>query len=163
MLPDFHLDLPACLRVVPQKLLGVLPALSDLGIIVGIPCTALHHDAAVGCQIQDIAHCGDPLSKHDVKLRLPERRCDLVLYNFHSGPVADDLAALLQSLDPPDVQPDRRIEFQRTASGSRLWIAEHDSDFLPELIDEDDHAVGLADDRCRFLSAWDISLAWSPT
>ena len=55
MFPDFHLYLSARLRIVAKELLCILPSLPDLGILIGIPRTALHHDPAVCRQIQDVA------------------------------------------------------------------------------------------------------------
>ena len=105
MFPDFHFNLSACLRIVAEKLLGILSSLSDLGIMIGIPGTALHHYSAVGRQIQNIAHCGNPLPEHDIEFRFTERRSDLIFYNLYTGTVTDHLTALLQRFDPANVQP----------------------------------------------------------
>lgn len=106
MLPDFPFHFFADLQVILQELLRVLPSLADLGVVVRVPCAALDDHAAVCRQIQDIAFPGDAFSEHDVELRLPERRRDLILHHFHTGAVADHFAALFQRLDPAHVQTD---------------------------------------------------------
>ena len=60
--------------------------------------------------------------------------------------ITDHLTALLDRLNTAHIHADGGIELQRTATGSRLRIAEHHADLLTQLVDEDDTAVGLADD-----------------
>ena len=61
----------------------------------------------------------------------------LFLTTLTRVPVPDRLDALLQRLDPPDVEADRRVELQRPPAGSRLGVAEHHADLLAELVRED--------------------------
>ena len=60
--------------------------------------------------------------------------------------VTNDLAALLDGLDTAHIHADGRIELQRAAAGGGFRVAEHNADLLTQLVDEDDAAVGLADD-----------------
>ena len=69
----------------------------------------------------------------------------LVLDDLDPGPVADHLGAVLERLDPADVQPDRRVELQRLAAGGGLGRAEHHADLLAQLVDEDRRGLGLAE------------------
>src|SRR5699024_11952954 len=109
--------------------------------LICIPCSALIDDIQACCQIQHISLSGNAFSEHDIELRLFKRRRNLILYNFDSDMVSDHLSALLEGLCPSDVETDRGIEFQRTSSCSRLRVAEHDTDLLTELIDENHNAV----------------------
>ena len=149
MFSYFPFHFLADLRIVLQVLFRILPALSDLGVVVRVPCPAFYDYAAVRRQIQNISFSGNPFAEHDIKFCLPERRRDLILHHFDAGTVAHYFAALLQRFDPADIQTDRRIELQSAASGSRLRIAEHHAHLLAELIDKDHHTVGLADHRSK--------------
>ena len=86
-----------------------------------------------------------PVPVHDVELGLLERRRDLVLDDLHADAVADRLDAVLERLDPPDVEPDRGVELQRAAAGRRLGVAEHDADLLAQLVREDADRVGAVE------------------
>ena len=68
-----------------------------------------------------------------------------MLHNADPCAVSDHLSALLEGFDPSHIHSHGCIELQRAAAGGRLGIAEHDADFLSELVDEDNSAVGLAD------------------
>ena len=63
-------------------------------------------------------------------------RRDLVLDHLHPDPVADRLGALLEGLDPADVEPLRAVELQRPAARLGLRRAEHDPDLLADLVRE---------------------------
>ena len=70
---------------------------------------------------------------------------DLVLDDLDLDPVADRLGAVLDRLDPADVEPDRGVELQRAAAGGRLRVAEHDADLLAQLVGEDERGVRAGD------------------
>ena len=78
-----------------------------------------------------------PGAVDDVELGLLERRGDLVLRDLDPHPVAERLGAVLERLDPADVEAHRRVELERTATRSRLRIPEHDADLLAQLVRED--------------------------
>ena len=147
MLTDLAVDLSQDVRVVQEELLGVLTALADAVALVVVPGAALVDDVTAGGQVKDVAHVGDSLAEHDVKLRLLEGRGDLVLDDLDPGAVSNHLAALLEGLDPADVHADGGVELEGAAAGRDLGIAEHDAHLLAQLVDKDDGAVGLADDR----------------
>jgi hypothetical protein len=88
----------------------------------------------------------DPLAVHHVELRLAERRRDLVLHDLHARAAADDLVAVLDGADAPDVDAHRRVELQRAAAGRGLRVAEHHADLLAQLVDEDQAGLRLRDD-----------------
>src|SRR3712207_2930387 len=67
-------------------------------------------------EVEDAARRGDPLAELDVELGLLERRRDLVLDDLDADAVADGLRALLERLDPADVEALRRVELQRAAA-----------------------------------------------
>jgi hypothetical protein len=72
-------------------------------------------------------------------------RRHLVLDHLDLGFVADDFFALLDGAGAADVQPHRGVELQRVAAGGGFGAAEHHADLHADLVDEDDHAVGLLD------------------
>ena len=78
-----------------------------------------------------------PLTVENVEFGLLERWRHLVLHDLDPSPVTDHFLAVLQSLDPPDVQPDRGVELQRPAAGGGFGRAEHDTDLLAQLINKD--------------------------
>src|SRR3546814_9059783 len=63
------------------------------------------------------------------------------------GLVADDLVALFDRADATDVQAHRGIELQRVAAagGFRTLAGHHDADLVPQLVDEEHHAVAALD------------------
>ena len=95
MFSYFPFHFLADLRIVLQVLFRILPALSDLGIVVRVPCSAFYDYAAVRRQIQNISFSGNSFSEHDIKLRLFKRRRNLVLYNLNACAVSNHLPALL--------------------------------------------------------------------
>ena len=148
---DLALDVVGQLRVVPQELLGVVAALAQADIAVVEPCTALLDDAQLDAQIDQFAHLGNALAKHDVELGLTERRCHLILHDLGTGVVADELAGgVLQTLHTADVDAHRGIILQRTAAGGDFGVAVDDADLLTQLVDEDADRVGLANDAGQF-------------
>ena len=88
-------DLLTDQRILGQVLLGILPALTDLCALIGVPGAALFHDIGICRQIQHIAFSGDPFAEHNIKFSLLKRRCDLILYYLYPHMVSDHLTALL--------------------------------------------------------------------
>lgn len=62
-------------------------------------------------------------------------------YDFDTYMIADHLAALLDGFHTAHIHADGRIELQCTAAGSRLRIAEHNSNLFTQLVDKDHTAV----------------------
>ena len=136
---DLHLlaDLEHHVDVLGEERLHVLPALAELLTLVGEPGARLLDDAEIHGDVEQRALTADALAVHDVELGLLERRRGLVLHDLHPHAVADRLGAVLDRLDAPDVEPDRRVELQRPAARRGLRRAEHHADLLPQLVDED--------------------------
>ena len=87
-------------------------------------------------EVEDAARGRDALAELDVELGLAERRRHLVLDDLHADPVADRLRAVLERLDPADVQALGRVELQRAAARLGLRRAEHHADLLADLVHE---------------------------
>src|SRR3712207_9431123 len=101
-------------------------------------------------EVEDAARRGDPLAELDVELGLLERRRDLVLHDLDADAVADGLRALLERLDPADVEALRRVELQRAATRLGLRRAEHHADLLADLVREDaERAREIGRASCR--------------
>src|SRR5215469_1423941 len=142
---DLFLDLARHLAIALQVVARIVLALADAIALVGIPRAGLLDDALRGAELDDLALAGDPLAVHDLELRLAEGRRHLVLHHLDARHVADDLVAILDGTDAPDVEADRGVELQRVAAGGRLRIAEHHADLHADLVDEDDDGVGALD------------------
>src|SRR5215208_4567739 len=147
--PQFLVDLLenalADLRVLLEKLLGVLPTLPQAFIAVCKPGTTLLDYIVLDAHVQHASLPGDPLSVHHVELHRLERRRYLVLYHLHPGLVAHSVVADLQRPDAPYVQTHAGIELQRPPSRRRLRRAEHDPYLLPQLVDENGSSPGTAE------------------
>ena len=143
--PQLLGDLDHDLRVVGEEALGVLPALAELLALVGEPRPGLLDDAHVDGEVEHRTLAADALAVHDVELGLAERRGDLVLDDLHPGARPDDLATVLDALDPADVEAHRRVELQRPAARGGLRRTEHHADLLAQLVDEDHDRVGAVE------------------
>src|SRR4051812_22503228 len=116
------LDRVGHVRVIPQELLGVLPALADALAVIAEPGARLLDDTGLHAEIEQLADLADALAIHDVELDLAERRRELVLRHLHPGLVADGLVAVLDAADPPDLHADRGVELQRVAARGGLRV-----------------------------------------
>lgn len=105
--------------------------------LVGEPGTGLADEALIHTHVDQRTFPADALAVENVELGLLERWRDLVLDHFDPGAVTHCIGAVLERLDPPDVQAHRRVELQRLATRGRLRGAEHHADLVPELVDED--------------------------
>src|SRR4051794_25946771 len=90
-----------------QERLGVLPALTELLALVGVPSAGLLHDPEFHRDIQQRALTADAMAVHDVELSLTKRRSNLVLHDLHPGAGTGDLDTIFDGLDPTNVEPDR--------------------------------------------------------
>jgi len=102
-------DRAADFDVVLQELLGVLAPLSEALAAIREPGSALFHDPLFDRQIQQVALARDPFAVHDVELRFAEWWRHLVLHDLDARAAADDLIAVLDAGDAPDVDADRRV------------------------------------------------------
>src|SRR4051794_24741352 len=143
LLLDLLLDLIGEIGVVLQEVAGVLLALAELVPFVRVPGTGLLHHALLDADVDQPALAAEALAPEDVELGLLERRGDLVLDDLDPGAAADGVGALLEGLDATDVEADRRVELQRTATGGDLGRAVDDADLLAQLIDEDRRRTGV--------------------
>ena len=96
---------------------------------------------------------GNPFSIHDIEFGLFEGRSYLVLDNFDTGPVADDVVATLEALNTPYIHTNRRIELQGTATRRCFRISEHDTHFFTDLVDKDRRRTALGNDSRQFAQA----------
>src|SRR5262249_41927181 len=144
-LADLVLDLERKLGVLAQELARVVLALADLLAVVGVPSPALLEHLGLDAHVDDLALAADALAVQDVELGGLERRRALFLAVLDLGLVADALFALLDRADAADIEPHRGVELQRVAAGRGFGRAEHHADLHADLVDEDDHRVGLLD------------------
>src|SRR4029079_8094325 len=125
---DAAVDLVGDVLRVPEEVLGRLATLAQPRLAEGEPGTRLGDDVHRDADVEQPALARDALAVHHVEFGDAERRRDLVLHDLDPDPVAHRLRARLDRLDPPDVQPDRRVELQRAAARRGLRVAEHHAD-----------------------------------
>jgi len=65
---------------------------------------------------------------------------------------ADDGLAVLHDADLADVEADAGVELEGVAACRRFGVAVHDSNFLAQLVDEDDWPCSLREGRRRELA-----------
>src|SRR5262249_55978171 len=131
------LDGGGALGMLLEVFLRVLPSLTDLLVLIGIPGTALMDESPLARQVQEVPLARDAFAIHHVKFRLPEGRGHLVLHHLHPHPAAGRLVALFDLADAPHIQPNGGIEFEGIAAGRRLRVAHEHPDLLAQLVDED--------------------------
>src|SRR5688572_4602283 len=120
-----------------EELARSLSPLAETGVAEADPGAAALERAALDAHVEQFSDLIDAPVEQDVELDLAERRRDLVLHHRHLGAVADRLLAVLELADAPDVEPNRGVELQRAPAGGRFRAAEHHSDLLADLVDED--------------------------
>src|SRR5205807_5784702 len=133
--------------ILAEEVAHVLTSLPEAHLPVREPGAALVDDSRVDGDVEHASRVRDPFVVQDVELRRTKGRRDLVLDHLDLYTAPDDVEALLDGIDLADVHPHRGVELQRASTGGHLGIAEHDTDLLAELIDEDDARVGPADGR----------------
>src|SRR6266853_2815148 len=144
---DLGLDLCRDVTVLSQPLAGVVLALADLVAVVRVPGAGLLDDVMHHAKLDDFAFTRNTFTVENIEQRLAKRRSDLVLDHLDPRFVADDFLAALDRTYAADVEADRGIELERVAAGGRLRVAEHHSDFHPDLIDKNHQHVGALDIR----------------
>src|SRR5207249_2271912 len=95
----------------------LLPALAQSLAVAGKPGASLLNEGGVDSCVEHAAPVRDALVIEDVELRRPERWGHLVLDHFDLDPVAGHVQAVLDRIDLANVEPDRGVELQRSATG----------------------------------------------
>src|SRR5918999_5915834 len=124
-LVDPALDLLRLVGVLAQVRLGVVAPLPEPLLAVGEERARFLDDVVLEPEVDQAALGADPLAVFDVELGLAEGRGDLVLDHLDPDPVANRLGALLERLDPADVEPLGGIELERAAAGLRFRATKH--------------------------------------
>ena len=120
-----------------QRSLCSLATLPQALFAVGVPRAALLCDAAFDGHIDDAALTGDSFAVHKVELGLAERRRHLVFDDLRANAVTHDLAVLLNAVDAANINTHAGEELQGSAACGSFGVAEHHTDLLAELVDED--------------------------
>src|SRR5689334_18521935 len=137
LLPDPPLDDIGRFAVLLEELLRVLTALADAFPFEGVPSPAFLVDSELGPDVDELPLLGDTGAVEDVELGLAEGWRHLVFHHFDLGSAADDLVALLDGRDAPDVEPNRGVELEGVAAGGGFGVAEHHTNLHANLVDED--------------------------
>ena len=135
--------------MIPQELDSALTPLSDPLLAERIPGSRPAHQSLLHTEVEYVPVIGDPDIEYDVELGLSKWRGHLVLDDLDDGTVPTHIAIGLDGADTADVETNRRIELQRSSTGSGLRTAKHDTDLLADLIDEDHGGLGTMDDASQ--------------
>src|SRR5439155_16217617 len=138
------------LRMFLKELLGRLASLSDSLAAKRIPSAAFLYDSHLASEVDDFAIAGDAGSIENVELRFFERGCYFVLDDFHPRAAADDIVAFFQRSDAADIHAHGGVKLERVAASGGFGVAEHDTNFHANLVDEDDHGLGTGNSRRKF-------------
>src|SRR5210317_1667517 len=133
-----------------QKSLNIFAALAHTLSSVGVPGATLIDDVKSCGHVQNVPFPGDPLAVHNIELSHLEGRSQLVFYRFDPRSATNTLLAVLNGAYPPNVQPYRGIELEGITTGGGFWIAEQNSNFHADLIDENHRGPGFADGCGQF-------------
>src|SRR5579859_2010415 len=144
--PQLGFELGGYVPIFLQELLHVFPSLADPFALVAEPGAGLFDDLFGHAQVEQVALAGDALTVHDVEFSLAKWGGRLVLHDLDLGPGAHDDVAVFDGGDAPNIDAHRGIKLKRTATGGGLGIAEHDADFLADLVDEDQAGARFGDD-----------------
>src|SRR5688572_22451337 len=145
---DFDFDLGGEVGVLFDEQFGVLTALAEADVAVGEPGTGLLDDLVLDADVEELAGLGDAFAVADVELRLPEGCGHLVLDDLHLDARADHFLAFFDLVRAADVQAHGRIELESPAAGGGLRVAEHDTNFFTNLVDENHARFRLRKDSC---------------
>ena len=74
--------------VLPYILKRLIPTLSDLLSVIGIPSSGFLYKIVFESGIKQRSCIGNTCSEHEIKLTLSERRCNLILHDLHPDPVS---------------------------------------------------------------------------
>src|SRR6266478_189000 len=133
-----------------QEDAGVFAALAHAFAAVADPGTGFFEDALVDAEVNQVAFAGNAFAVENVEFGFAEGSRDFVLYDFGAGARADDPVAVLDGLDAPNVNAHGSVKLKGAAAGGGFGIAEHDANFFPDLVDEDEAGFRFGDDCGEF-------------
>src|SRR5579875_1228463 len=133
------------IAILAQELFGILAPLAQTNIANRKPGAALLDQAHLQTEIDQTAFTRNTLVVHDVELGGFEGGCDLVLHDPNARAVPDHILPQLDRVGTANVEAYRGIELQRFTAGGGFRVAEHDPDFIAQLVGEDHSAVRGAD------------------
>ena len=145
LLPDLPVEIVEDVRVVQQELPGIVASLAYALPVVGIKRPALLDQLHLHGEIENFTGSGNTLAVQHVHDTASERRSHLVLLDRDLGAVADDLLAFLDGFAFAHVDADGGVELQSLAARGGFGVAVHHTDLFAQLVNEDDHGVGLGD------------------
>lgn len=82
-------------RIVVQELFHGIASLPYFSVVVAEPRTAFVEYTKFHAHVYNFANLADTFPENNIKLHLPERRCNFVFYNFHTGAVTACYIAVL--------------------------------------------------------------------
>src|SRR3954463_5977152 len=129
-----------------QEYARVLASLTKTFAAEADPGAALFQYVVLDAEIEQIAFGGNSLAVKNVEFGFAEGRSDFVFHHFAARTRTNHAIAFFDRLNSPDIQPDGRIKFERTAASGRFRIAEHHSNLFTNLVDENQAGARLRND-----------------
>ena len=149
--------------MISQVLLSIFRSLTDFFIIVGVPSTRFFDDIQISRNLNQLTCLRNAFSVHDFYKGFLEWRSNLIFNNLDLGFFTNiGILLITSSLDlsiATDIQTDRSIELQCTATWCCFRITKHNANFFTQLVNENRNRLRFVD-RSRQLAH---SLAHHPS
>src|SRR3984957_11845850 len=143
LLPHLGFELDHCVFVFLQEGACIFASLADTLALVAVPGAGFLHDVMNGGDVERGAFARDALSVHDVEFGFAERRGHFILYHFDFCARTGDDVAFFDGGNAANIDAYRRVKLQCASAGGGFWVAEHDANFFPNLVDEDQTSARL--------------------
>src|SRR6185436_1314585 len=117
--------------------------LAETDVAVGEPGAGFLDDLVLDADVEELAGLGDAFAVADVELRLAEGCGHLVLDDLHLDARADHFLPFLDLVRAADIQTHGGVELEGPAAGGGLRVAEHDTNFFTDLVNENHARFGL--------------------
>src|SRR5579859_1200111 len=118
------------IRILPQKLFGVLTSLTQTNITTGKPGTTLLDQAHFQTKVNQTTFARNALTIHNIELGSLKGRSHLILHHTDARAVAHSILSLFDSIGTTNIQTHRGVEFEGFAARRRFGIAKHHTDLL---------------------------------
>ena len=130
---------------------SVFTSLTNALALVGIPRTRLFNDVFFNRHVDKFTALGNALTIHNINNGSLKRRCNFIFNHFDFGAIANNIGTVFDLLRTAHFHTHSGIKLQRPTARRNFRIAEYNTDFFPDLVDEQGNCFGFID-RPRQLS-----------
>src|SRR3989338_7255075 len=138
------------LWIVFQEIANCITALPQLLMVVRQPGSRFFKHLMLNGNVNDTGRTRNSLIEHNIEFRSFKRSGAFVFYDFKFYTISNYFLTFFDRADTSDIKPHGRIELKSFPAWGSFGVAEHDSNFLPQLIDEDNTSFGAIDTRREF-------------